>query len=270
MVAYFKRQNILFLMVGALAGLAVAVGFFPQITAGIPGYFKLFFLLLPMLFGAVVARIAAGRWANNRLKRIYGLLYTEVKPQEFLDAFAPLVEKVPDITIEYVDGKNKLAYAYEAMGQFEEAMACIADVDTEKLKLHQLGGMAMTCNQQLRLQLLQEDAEAARESLAQLRNIGEAALVRAPALGKNTMECVRLAENWLAALEGEPADEAYLQEEINLSRNRIHKSEILLVLARVYRNMGDTARWEETLLEAMTQGRGLYAEGKARSLLAEK
>ena len=270
MVAYFKRQNILFLIVGALAGLAVAVLFFDQLTAGIPGYFKLFFLLLPMLLGAVVARIAAGRWANNRLKRIYGLLYTEVKPQEFLDAFAPLVEKVPDITIEYVDGKNKLAYAYEAMGQFEEAMACIADVDTEKLKLHQLGGMAMTCNQQLRLQLLQEDAEAARESLAQLRTIGEAALVRAPALGKNTMECVRLAENWLAALEGEPADEAYLQEEINLSRNRIHKSEILLVLARVYRNMGDTARWEETLLEAMTQGRGLYAEGKARSLLAEK
>ena len=270
MVAYFKRQNILFLIVGALAGLAVAVLFFDQLTAGIPGYFKLFFLLLPMLLGAVVARIAAGRWANNRLKRIYGLLYTEVKPQEFLASFAPLVEKVPDITIEYVDGKNKLAYAYEAMGQFAEAMACIADVDTEKLKLHQLGGMAMTCNQQLRLQLLQEDAEAARESLAQLRNIGEAALVRAPALGKNTMECVRLAENWLAALEGEPADEAYLQEEINLSRNRIHKSEILLVLARVYRNMGDTARWEETLLEAMTQGRGLYAEGKARSLLAEK
>lgn len=270
MVAYFKRQNILFLIVGALAGLAVAVLFFDQLTAGIPGYFKLFFLLLPMLLGAVVARIAAGRWANNRLKRIYGLLYTEVKPQEFLASFAPLVEKVPDITIEYVDGKNKLAYAYEAMGQFDEAMACLADVDTEKLKLHQLGGMAMTCNQQLRLQLLQEDAEAARESLAQLRNIGEAALVRAPALGRNTMECVRLAENWLAALEGEPADEAYLQEEINLSRNRIHKSEILLVLARVYRNMGDTARWEETLLEAMTQGRGLYAEGKARSLLAEK
>lgn len=270
MVAYFKRQNILFLIVGALAGLAVAVLFFNQLTAGIPGYFKLFFLLLPMLLGAVVARIAAGRWANKRLKQIYGLLYTEVKPQEFLASFAPLVEKVPDITIEYVDGKNKLAYAYEAMGQFEEAMACIADVDAGKLKLHQLGGMAMTCNQKLRLQLLQEDAEAARETLEQLRAVGEAALVRAPALGKNTMECVRLAENWLAALEGEPADEEYLLEEVKLSRNRIHKSEMLLVLAYVYRNLGDITRWEDTLLEAMTEGRGLYAEDRARTLLAEK
>lgn len=270
MVAYFKRQNVLFLMVGALAGLAVAVGFFHQITAGIPGYFKLFFLLMPMLFGAVVARIAAGRWANRRLKQIYGLLYTDVKPQEFLEQFAPLVEKVPDITIEYVDGKNKLAYAYEALGQFAEAMACVADVDTDKLKLHQLGGMAITCNQKLRLHLLQEDMEAARETLEQLRTLGEAALVRAPALGKNTMECVRLAENWLAALEGEPADEEYLQEEVRLSKNRIHKSEMLLVLARVYRNLGDNARWEETLLEAMTEGRGLYAEGKARTLLKEQ
>lgn len=270
MVAYFKRQNILFVILGALAGLALAVLFFEQLTAGVPGYFKLFFLLLPMLLGAVIARIAAGRWANKRLKQIYSLLYTEVKPQEFLDSFAPLLEKVPDITIEYVDGKNKLAYAYEAMGRFDEAMACIDDVDTDKLKLHQLGGMAITCNQRLRLQLLQEDAAAARESLEQLRAIGEVALKRAPALGKNTLECVRLAENWLAALEGEPADEEYLLEEIQLSKNRIHKSEMLLVLARVYQNQGADSRWEETLLEAMTEGRGLYAEAQARRLLKEQ
>ena len=97
MVAYFKRQNILFLVLGALAGLAVAVVFFPQLTAGVPGYFKVFFLLMPMFVGAIVARIAAGRWANRRLKQIYGLLYTEVKPEEFLASFAPLVEKVHHI-----------------------------------------------------------------------------------------------------------------------------------------------------------------------------
>ena len=45
---------------------------------------------------------------------------------------------------------------------------------------------------------------------------------------------------------------------------------MLLVLAQVYRNQGDEHRWEETLLEAMSEGRGLYAEGKARSLLSEK
>jgi hypothetical protein len=178
--------------------------------------------------------------------------------------------KVPDITIEYVDGKNKLAYAHEALGQFAQAEACIADVDTDKLKLHQLGGMAMTSNQQIRLQLLQEQTEQARESIEQLRIIGEAAVQRAPALGKNTLECVRLYENWLAALEGQPADEEYLLEEVELSKNRIHKSEMLLVLAQVYRNGGDEHRWQETLLEAMSEGRGLYAEGRARELLSAR
>ena len=270
MVAYFKKQNILFLLLGALLGAAVMLLFFPQLTAGVPGYFKVFFLLIPMFIGAILGRFAAGIWANKRLKQIYGLLYTEIKPQEFLDTFAPLVAKVPDITIEYVDGKNKLAYAHEALGQFAEAEKCIADVDTDKLKLHQLGGMAMTCNQALRLQLVQEQVDKARESVEQLRTIGEAAMQRAPALGKNTLECVRLYENWLAVLEGNPADETYLVEEVNLSRNRIHKSEILLVLAQLYRNEGDESRWQENLLEAMSEGRGLYAEGRARELLSAK
>jgi hypothetical protein len=270
MVAYFKKQNILFLVLGALLGCAVATLCFSQLTAGIPGYFKVFFLLIPMFIGAIVGRFAAGIWANKRLKQIYGLLYTDIKPQEFLDTFGPLMAKVPDITIEYVDGKNKLAYAHEALGQFAQAEACIADVDTDKLKLHQLGGMAMTSNQQIRLQLLQEQTEQARESIEQLRIIGEAAVQRAPALGKNTLECVRLYENWLAALEGQPADEEYLLEEVELSKNRIHKSEMLLVLAQVYRNGGDEHRWQETLLEAMSEGRGLYAEGRARELLSAR
>lgn len=270
MVGYFKRQNLLFQGLGALAGLALAVVFFPQLTAGVPGYFRVFFLLLPMFLGIIAARVAASIWARKRLQKIHALLYTQVKPREFLDSFAPLVERVPDITIEYVDGKNKLAYAYEALGEFEKALACIADVDTDKLKLHQLGGMAMTCYRQLHLQLLQEDLPAARETLDQLRNIGEVALKRAPALGKSTMDCVELAQNWLAVLEGEPADEVYLLEEVRLSKNRIHKSEMLLVLARLYRSLGDEQRREECLLEALSEGRGLYAEAKARELLAEK
>lgn len=270
MVAYFKKQIFFFQVLGALAGLVIAVVFFPQLIAGIPGYFKLFFLMLPMFFGVIVARFLGSIWANKKLKQLYALLYTEVKPQEFLDKFAPLVARAPDITIEFADGRNRLAYAYEALGRFDEAMACIADVDTDKLKLHKLGALAMLCNRKLHLQLMQEDTEAARETLEQLKAVGEVALQRAPALGKNTMECVRLSENWLAALEGEDADLEYVLEEVRLSKNRIHKSEILLVLARIYRNRGEEQLWEDTLLEALTEGKGLYAETQARRLLTGK
>ena len=72
-----------------------------------------------------------------------------------------------------------------------------------------------------------------RNLVSQLRNIAEVAAARAPALGRNTSECVRLYENWLAVLNEQPTDEAYLEEEISLSRNRIHKS-VFLTLANPF------------------------------------
>ena len=267
MVAYFKRQNILFMILGALLGMGVVVLFYNQLVAPHPGYFKMFFILLPMLIGAVAGRIVASRWANKRLKQLHALLYVQLQPEEFIRQFAPLVKKVPEITIEYVDGMNKLAYAYEAIGEFDRALECIAGVDPDKLKLHKLAGTATTQNQQLRLLLLMERAEDARKQLDQLRTLGEVALVRAPALGNNIMECVRLAENWLLVLDEKPTDEVYLTEEIELSKNNIHKSEMQLLLARAAANRGDQTAADELLLEALTTGKGLYAERKARQLL---
>lgn len=109
-------------------------------------------------------------------------------------------------------------------------MACIAPLEPEKLKNHTLGGMAITCNQRMRLLLLQRDTEQAATCLESLRTIADTAMGRAPALGRSTRECVRLYENWLSVLNGQPSDEDYLVEEVRLSKNRIHKSEIELLL----------------------------------------
>lgn len=267
MVAYFKKQNNLFMLLGAVLGMVAAIVFFEQMTASIPGYFKMFFILLPAIFGAVLGRIYAAFWCNKKLREYNSLLYTQVEPERFLEVFTPVVNKAPRDNIAYVDGCNKLAYAHEALGRFEEAMALVAPLKPEELKNHALGGMAITCNQQMRLLLLQEKQDEAREMLQQLRNIAEAAMERAPSLGKNTNECVRLYEIWLAVLDGQPADESYLLEEIQLSQNRIHKSEMQLLLARAYENRGDQLQADELRMEALTTGMGLWAERKARELL---
>lgn len=267
MVAYFRKQNNLFMLLGAVLGLVAAILFFDQMTGAIPGYFKMFFILLPAIFGVILGRICAGVWANRKLREYNALLYTQVEPERFLEVFTPVVNKTPKDNIAYVDGSNKLAYAHEALGQFDEAMAWVAPLKPEELKNHALGGMAITCNQQMRLLLLQEKTDEAREVLQQLRNIAEAAMERAPSLGKNTSECVRLYENWLAVLDGQPADETYLLEEIQLSQNRIHKSEIQLLLARAYENRGDQLQADELRMEVLTTGKGLWAERKARELL---
>lgn len=268
MVAYFKLQTNLFMLLGAVLGGIVDILFFEQLTGSVPGYFKVFFLIMPILVCVVLARIYAGFWAKRKLQGYTEMLYVRAEAEEFLKVFAPIVRRTPKNTIDYVDGTNKLAYAHEALGQFEEALALLAELKPEELKNHTLGGIAITCNQQMRLLLLQENIAEAKEVLEQLRNIAEVALKRAPALGRNTQECVHLYESWLAVLEEQPADETYLEEEINLSRNRIHKSEIQLVLARAYENRGEQTKADELRLEAMTTGQGLWAETKARQLLA--
>lgn len=270
MVAYFRKQNNLFMILGAALGFVVAFLFFEQLTASVPGYFKVFFLIMPAILGVVLGRIYAGFWAKRKLQGYSELLYVNVEPEKFLEVFGPIVDRTPKTTIDYVDGCNKLAYAHEALGQFDEAMALVAPLKPEELKNHSLGGIAITCNQQMRLLLLEEKVEEAKEVLQQLRNIEEVAMQRAPALGRNTHECVRLYENWLAVLEEQPADEAYLEEEIQLSRNRIHKSEIQLVLAKAYENRGEQAMADELRLDVLTTGKGLWAERKARQLLEIK
>lgn len=255
------------MLLGGVLGLAVVVLFYDQIVAPIPGYFKVFFILLPVMAGAVLGRIYAGIWANKKLRGLTEMLYVHGEAERFLEVFSPLVKNAPKHTIAYVDGRNKLSYAYMALGRFEEAEAQVADLKPEELKNHALGGVAMTCNQHLHVLLLQEKTEEARQKLEELRNIAEVATARAPALGKNTWECVRLYENWLAILEGQDADAEYIREEISLAKNRIHKSEMQLLLARAMDNAEDGAQAQELRLEAMTTGHGLWAESEARRLL---
>lgn len=268
MVAYFRKQNNLFMLLGAALGFGVAIVFYEQLTASVPGYFRMFFVLLPGACGAVIGRIYAGFWANRKLREYNALLYVQVQPEQFLQVFGPLVAKAPKDNIAYIDGCNKLAYACEALGRFEDAMGYLDPLEPEKLKHHTLGALATTCNSLARLYLLQGNLEEAENAVERLRAVSEAAMERAPMLGRNTQECVRLYENWLLVLKEQPTDEAYLTEEIELSKNRIHKSEIQLVLARAMANRGNQTEADELLLEALSTGKGLYAEHQARKLLS--
>ena len=267
MVAYFRVQNNLFMLLGGTLGLIAAV--LMQGSLAVPGYIRMFFLLLPVMLGIVIGRIAAGFWANGKLRQLQAILYEQVRPEEFLNTFAPIVEQTPVETIAYVDGCVKLAYAYEALGQFDKAMDCVTPLHPEKLKHHTLGGMAITCSQKTRLLLLQEKTGEAAICLQSLRAIADTATERAPALGRSTRECVRLYENWLSVLCGQPADEAYLAEEVQLAKNRIHQSEIQLVLAQAAVNRGDTAQARRLLVDAQASGSGLYAERRAGELLSD-
>lgn len=237
MVAYFKLQNNLFMAAGAALGLIVATACYQSLIAPSAGYSGVFIVGLFAFVGVILGRILASRWANRKLARLRSVLYEEGDPQRFLDLFGPLVNGVPTGTIEYVDGMRHLAYAWEALGQYDKALELLGRVHPEKLKLHALVGNALVENQKLRLYLLKKETEAAKSQLKALNELQNTAAARAPSVGANLKECIRLADIWLRALDEspkfEPGDRTYIEEEISLAKNQFHRKEMEQLLEQM-------------------------------------
>lgn len=267
MVAYFKLQNNLFMALGAAAGLLAALLSMSSLMQSEMLFLKLFMIMLFVLIGVVLGRLLSSIWANKRLRELNHLLYQRCDPAAFLEKFVPIAAKVPVTTAEHVDAQTKIAFAHEALGQLDQGLEALKDLKPQELKLHALQCTALTANQMLRLYLLKEDCEAAAEKLKELEQVQETASVRAPTLGRNLAECIRLGQNWLNVLQDEECDLDYLREEITLSQNRIHKSEMQLLLGRALMNCG---RFDEALDlygEAAATAPDLYAGQQAMALL---
>lgn len=261
MIAYFKKENILFILLGLVCGfslgfLLLGKGFLLSLFWGI--------------FGACAGRLFSGIWANKQMEKYNALLFKQGDPGKFLEVFTPIVERTGENTIEYVDGCNKLAYAWEAKGDFEKAWSYIGALNPRKVKRDGMGGVAATYSNRVRVLLLQEKREEAKAALEELRLVSEAAMYQSAALGKSTENRIRLYESWLRILDGEPGDEEFLEIEIDRALNPINKSEVQLLLALSCENRGDQAAAEELRMDAMTTGAGLWTGEKARELLGVK
>ncbi len=229
MVAYFRVQNNLFMAAGALAGLGAALLGFGSFLEDMPGYIAAFAAALAAFAGVIAGRIFSSCWASGALKSVHSLLYVKEDPEGFLKKFTPMVERVPKNTIEYVDGICRLAFAWEALGDYDRGLELLKDVKPENLKLHRLIGTSLVANQRLRLFLLKKEEEQARQAVCQMEELKEAARTRAPSICANLEQCLRLAHIWLSALRGEKTeaeDLAYVREEIALAGNPIYKREM--------------------------------------------
>lgn len=269
MVAYFKRQNNLFMLFGAVAMLLMSVPFYKSWLPGQEFYVRTFFLALPAFTGVIIGRLCASLWANRKLRQMDRLLYEKADPQEFIREFGPLVKGAPRQTVEYVNGQIKLAYAYEAMGQFEKGLELMKDLKPEELRLHVLTARSLMVNQKARLYLLLEDMGKAEEQLEKLRELQEEALGRVPALASSLKECIRLAEVWLEFLKEKSCNENYIVEEMNLAKNVIHKGEMQLLLARMKQRQGEIEEAEKLLRGLTEYGPELYSGKEAVRLLKE-
>ena len=255
------------MVAGALLGLIFTGLAYDNMMRPQPVLLRAFLMLIPVLLGIILGRIIASRWATVRMQKITSLLYRDGDPAAFLAEFEPISRNVPASTAEYYDAQVKLAFAYEALGRFDEGLERLENLKPETLKLHGLSSRAAICNQQARLLLLKGDIEQAKVVIDELRELQEAASHRAPTLGKQLSNCIELFDIWLRVIEDQPTDAGYLQDEINLANNRIHKSEMELLLASARHNEGSDEAANELLRAAADTGKGLYTGEKADKLL---
>ena len=267
MVAYFKRQSNLFMLAGAVLTVLALMPFYRGWLSGQEFYMKAFYVALPAFVGVIIGRILASRWANRKLQRLDEMLYQQADTESFVRAFIPLVERAPKETAEYVNGRIKLAYAFEAEGEFEKSLELLDGLKPEELKIHSLAVSALLANQKMRDYLLMEAAGNAGLQLVSMKALQETASGRAPALATNLKECIRLAEVWLGFLEGMSCDSAYIAEEMKLAKNVIHKSEMQLLLAKMRLRQGKNEEAGELLRDLLESAPGLYAADEARRIL---
>ncbi|MDD3369521.1 MAG: hypothetical protein PHP50_11680 [Lachnospiraceae bacterium] len=226
MVAYFKLQHNLILISGAFIGIAVALSGLVIDIHGESGYLRMFYYAIFLFTGVVIARIMSSQLANRRLKSLYKTLYTDGDAQKFIEHFTPIVNKVPENSIEYIDGCNKIAFAYEALGEYQKALDLTDSLEPEKLKLHVLTGSATTLIQKLRLELLLKDKESAGITYEKAVELSAVAKDRAPKLSENIVQCLKAYQIWLKHLYGNDDEYEYIREEYECASNAIYRSEM--------------------------------------------
>lgn len=269
MVAYFKRLNNLFMLAGVIIALLVAFPFLNSHFSSMSPWTAGFAIIIIVIFGIIAGRIFSSFWSNRRLRQIDALLYQQNDPKAFIARFEPLVIKAPETTVEYVNGYIKIAYAYEALGEFTKALDVLKKTNPEGLKLHALQTLALSTNQKMKLHLLMEDTDGAAAYLQDLYKIQENAQVRVPTLASNLKECIHLGEIWMAILSGEAGEQKYLKEEISLAKNDIHKNEMRILLAKSCLNAGERAEARKLLEEAAAGRQDFYSTQKANELLKQ-
>ena len=269
MVAYFKKQTWLFMIGGLALGLLVTAVLWNTYLADSALFLKLTYVLMLSLLGVVAGRILAAKWCSKRLQELGDLLYANCDPDAFIQAFEPIVRRVPEDNVVLADGCVKLSFAYEAKGDFEKALSYLDKPDLDKLKLHRLQADSILTNQRMRVQLLMEDTSGAAASLRNLRQLEADAGQRAKMLAEQIHAVAELGQRWLNYLAHGETDTHYISEEAELSKNDIYRAEMELLCGRMHFSDGEDKLAAVEYKNAVKHGRGLWPGKKAAELLEQ-
>lgn len=231
-------------------------------------------LVVRILYGVMIFAVVgvisftvAQYGSLNRMNRDLALLNRDLDPEAFLREFEPAARRCRRDTIQGIMAWVYVSSAYGARGEWQTAMKLLDSLKPELLKNRGQAARGLVLNQKFQCQYALSDLEGANETLEQLRGLAVQMQRRQPAVAKNLSYNARLFGEYLNFAGGDPVDTEYLEEEIRLSASPLHRQQVCMVLADVYRSRRQFGDERKLLTEVCAHGGGLKLRETARQRL---
>lgn len=252
---------------GGIAAGAAAGAFF--CLMGGTGHLVVRILYGVMIFAVVgvISFTVAQYGSLNRMNRDLALLNRDLDPEAFLREFEPAARRCRRDTIQGIMAWVYVSSAYGARGEWQTAMKLLDSLKPELLKNRGQAARGLVLNQKFQCQYALSDLEGANETLEQLRGLAVQMQRRQPAVAKNLSYNARLFGEYLNFAGGDPVDTEYLEEEIRLSASPLHRQQVCMVLADVYRSRRQFGDERRLLTEVCAHGGRLKLRETARQRL---
>ena len=222
-----------------------------------------------MIFAVVgvISFTVAQYGSLNRMNRDLALLNRDLDPEAFLREFEPAARRCRRDTIQGIMAWVYVSSAYGARGEWQTAMKLLDSLKPELLKNRGQAARGLVLNQKFQCQYALSDLKGANETLEQLRGLAVQMQRRQPAVAKNLSYNARLFGEYLNFAGGDLVDTEYLEEEIRLSASPLHRQQVCMVLADVYRSRRQFGDERRLLTEVCAHGGGLKLRETARQRL---
>lgn len=211
MIAKYRYQAYIWIASGSLLGFLLG----HHLLSGIEIPHKLVgavILMLTTISGFLVGRVGAMIYANLVERRLLNILYRDRDPEKFIARYEKGMRLGRPDLAEYYTTANHMANAYAMEGDFGKAIALLESLNTDSLKLHQLGAHSLVANSLTNWYLWNGQTEDAKRKLEELKELIQIAEKRQPAVARNLKDNVALFEQHLSILDGQPFDSHLLEE----------------------------------------------------------
>ncbi len=200
--------------------------------------------ILTLLLGSALSFIVARTVAASEEQKLLALLHIELKPREFVAAYAPVVRAMKPKSSSRVASAAALADGYCAAGEFSRALETLEMPDEKVPAAHRDALTALNLRASCRYLLWSGDRSAAGAAISHFEKFLTALAATNPRLAGAMGEDAENYSLWLELLAGKTTDTDELERKMRATPTLLGKFDVCRMICLASRNADDTSTFE--------------------------